>query len=100
MSGVGAKSPSGADVIASIFPSELSPNTVARERTGFAKFTDRERSTILVDAGDKTFPLGKARPGEPKIPSAPAVRFDGIFSRRRSGAFKDRQNDRQMVWLW
>jgi len=56
----GAESPSGADVIASIFPSELSANTIARERTGLVKFTDRERPTILVDVGDNTFPLGKA----------------------------------------
>lgn len=96
----GAKSPSGADVTASISSSDLSPNTVARERTGLAKFTDRERAAILDNASDKIFPFGKARPDRPKIPSVPATHFDGIFSRRRSGAFKDRQNDRQMVWLW
>jgi len=27
------------------------------------------------------------------------MRFDGIFWMRRSHAFKDRQNDRQIFWL-
>eukprot|EP01037_Dinobryon_pediforme_P016568 gene16568-16749_t len=73
----GAESPSDANVIASIFPSDLSPNAVVGVRTGLPNFTARERSAILDDA---------------------VVRFDGIFSRRRSGAFKDRQNDRQMTF--
>jgi len=47
MSASGAESPSGADVTASIFPLDLSPNAVVGERTAFAKFTDRERSVIL-----------------------------------------------------
>ena len=72
MSGVGAESPSDANVIASIFPSDLSPNAVVGVRTGLPNFTARERSTILDDAGHKTFPLGKARPGEPKKAVSPS----------------------------
>ena len=88
------------NVIVSIFSSDLSPNAVVGVRTGLANFTVRERSAILDDAGDKNVPFGKTRPRELKIPSGPAWRFDGAFDWRRSGAFKDRQNDRQMVWLW
>ena len=99
MSGVGAESPSGADVTPSISSSDISPNTVARVRTGLTKFTDRERSAILDNASDKIFPIRKVRHRRTKIPSDLATHFDGIFSRRRSGAFNDRQNDRQMVWL-
>jgi hypothetical protein len=61
MSAVGALSPSGASVVASIYFFELSPNAGVRERTGLTKFTDRERSGALYDAGDKIFPLGGKR---------------------------------------
>ena len=96
----GAESPYGADVTASIFPLDLSPNAVVGERIGFAKVYRSGKVSDFARLRSDIFPFGKARPDRPKIPSVPAVRFDGIFFRRRSGAFKDRQNDRQMVWLW
>lgn len=55
----GAESPSGPDVIVSIFSSDLSPNAVVGVRTGLANFTVRERSAILDDAGDKISRSGK-----------------------------------------
>ena len=46
-------------MIDSIFPSDLSPNSVVGVRTGLANFTVRERSGILDDAGDKISRSGK-----------------------------------------
>ena len=55
----GAESPSGADVIVSILPSEISSNAVVGARTGFVNFTVRERSAILDDDRDKMSRSGK-----------------------------------------
>ena len=59
MSEVGAESPSGPDVIVSLFPSDLSSNAVVGVRTGLANFTVRERSAILDDDRDKISRSGK-----------------------------------------
>ena len=59
MSAVGAGSPSGPDVIVSIFPINLSLNAVVGIRTVLANFTVRERSAILDDDRDKISRSGK-----------------------------------------
>jgi hypothetical protein len=98
----GAKSQSDASKVESTYSPDFNRNTALRNRTHLAEFTARERSAIPDEFNTKFSRSGKWYRAMSrvlsKIPSDPALRFDGIFDRRRSRALEYRQNDRQIFW--